>query len=103
MTCDSLFVLLLQVPYWQHFNTIFFYLQCYRKVLAIDPTNQKALHNLCVVHFERQDFVVAERCFVHTLTVHPDVNYIRHHLDVVRNILRHGQRRVFNHLANPFS
>ncbi|GIY08266.1 protein O-mannosyl-transferase Tmtc3 [Caerostris extrusa] len=36
--------------------------ECYRKVLKIDPVNQKALHNLCVLHFERQDFATAERC-----------------------------------------
>lgn len=84
-------------------HRFFFLFQCYRKVLAINPTNQKALHNLCVVHFERQDFEAAERCFVHTLSVHPDVTYIRHHLDIVRNILSHGQRSVFGRLANPFS
>ncbi|XP_054714335.1 protein O-mannosyl-transferase TMTC3-like [Uloborus diversus] len=77
--------------------------ECYRKALKIDPSNQKALHNLCVVHFERQDYETAERCFVHTLTVHPDVSYIRHHLEVVRTILKQGHSTVFGHLAAPHS
>ncbi|GFT46833.1 protein O-mannosyl-transferase TMTC3 [Nephila pilipes] len=77
--------------------------ECYRKVLQLDPTNQKAHHNICVVHFERQDYERAEQCFVQLLSVHPDVSYIRNHLDVVRNILKQGQNSVFGHLAVPQS
>ncbi|GFR19311.1 protein O-mannosyl-transferase TMTC3, partial [Trichonephila clavata] len=75
--------------------------KCYKKVLKLDPANQKALHNLCVLHFERQDFETAERCFVHTLTIHPGVPYIRDHLNIVRSILQ-GQKRVLEHLV-PYS
>ncbi|GFV32844.1 transmembrane and TPR repeat-containing protein 3 [Trichonephila clavipes] len=75
---------------------------CYKKVLKLDPANQKALHNRCVLHFERQDFETAERCFVHTLTIHPGVPYIRDHLNIVRSILQQGQKRVLEHLV-PYS
>ncbi|XP_055934586.1 protein O-mannosyl-transferase Tmtc3-like [Argiope bruennichi] len=73
--------------------------ECYRKVLKIDPENQKALHNLCVLHFERQDFAMAERCLTHTLSLHPTVPYIRQHLQVVRNILKQDSESVFGHMA----
>ncbi|GFR06434.1 protein O-mannosyl-transferase Tmtc3 [Trichonephila clavata] len=73
--------------------------ECYKKVLKIDPVNQKALHNLCVLHFERQDFAMAERCLSHTLSLHPTVPYIRQHLQVVRNILKQGSDNVFGHMA----
>ncbi|GFS42322.1 protein O-mannosyl-transferase TMTC3 [Nephila pilipes] len=73
--------------------------ECYKKVLKIDPVNQKALHNLCVLHFERQDFAMAERCLSHTLSLHPTVPYIRQHLQVVRNILKQGSDSVFGHMA----
>ncbi|GFS71871.1 protein O-mannosyl-transferase TMTC3 [Trichonephila clavipes] len=77
--------------------------ECYWKVLQLDPTNQKAHHNICVVHFERQDYEKAEQCFAQLLSIHPNVSYIRHHLDVVRNILKQGQSNVFGHLAVPQS
>ncbi|GFY46129.1 protein O-mannosyl-transferase Tmtc3, partial [Trichonephila inaurata madagascariensis] len=77
--------------------------ECYWKVLQFDPTNQKAHHNICVVHFERQDYEKAEQCFVQLLSIHPNVSYIRQHLDVVRNILKQGQSNVFGHLAVPQS
>ncbi|XP_015925540.2 protein O-mannosyl-transferase TMTC3 [Parasteatoda tepidariorum] len=77
--------------------------ECYRKVLKLDSSNQKAQHNLCVVHFERQDFKRAESCFAHTLSVHPDVQYIQQHLDIVRNILSEGQKSVLEHFSNPHS
>ncbi|GIY13968.1 protein O-mannosyl-transferase TMTC3 [Caerostris darwini] len=76
--------------------------KCYKRVLKIDPANQKALHNLCVLHFQRQDYEVAERCFVHTLTLYPGVSYIRDHLDIVRSILQQGRNQVFEHLV-PYS
>ncbi|KAG8201522.1 hypothetical protein JTE90_011197 [Oedothorax gibbosus] len=72
--------------------------ECYRKVLQTDPVNQKALHNLCVLHFERQDFATAERCLSHTLSLHPTVPYIRQHLEVVRNILKQGPD-ILGHLG----
>ncbi|XP_055935990.1 protein O-mannosyl-transferase TMTC3-like isoform X1 [Argiope bruennichi] len=78
--------------------------KCYQRVLKLDPTNQKALHNLCVLHFEREDFETAERCFVHTLTLHPSVRYIQDHLDVVRSILRQERKKVvLEHLMTPYS
>ncbi|XP_054720703.1 protein O-mannosyl-transferase Tmtc3-like [Uloborus diversus] len=82
-----------------HFKNLDVAEECYSKVLEIDHTNQKALHNLCVLHFERQDFAMAERCLTHTLALHPSVPYIRQHLQVVRNILKQGPDRVFGHLA----
>lgn len=77
----------------------FYYLQCYSKVLKINPTNQKALHNLCVLHFERQDFAMAERCLTNTLALYPSVPYIRQHLQVVRNILKKGPENMLGQLA----
>ncbi|KAG8199948.1 hypothetical protein JTE90_006195 [Oedothorax gibbosus] len=77
--------------------------KCYNKVLELDPSNQKAQHNLCVLHFERQDFESAERCFIQTLTLHPDVPYIQQHLEIVRSILRQHQSRTLEHLAAPYS
>ncbi|GIX87372.1 protein O-mannosyl-transferase TMTC3 [Caerostris darwini] len=77
--------------------------ECYMKVLQLDASNQKAHHNLCVVYFERQDYEKAEHCFVNILSMHPDVTYIQHHLDVVRNILKQGQSNVFGHLGGPQS
>ncbi|XP_055946198.1 protein O-mannosyl-transferase Tmtc3-like [Argiope bruennichi] len=77
--------------------------ECYRKVLQLDTGNQKAHHNLCVVFFERQDYERAEKCFVHILSMHPDVSYIQDHLEVVRNILKKGQNSVFRHLGGPQS
>ncbi|XP_071036207.1 protein O-mannosyl-transferase Tmtc3 [Parasteatoda tepidariorum] len=76
--------------------------ECYSKVLKIDPVNQKALHNLCVLHFERQEFAMAERCLSHTLSLHPTVPYIRQHLQVVRNILQQGPDSVFGQMAASY-
>ncbi|XP_035233314.1 protein O-mannosyl-transferase TMTC3-like, partial [Stegodyphus dumicola] len=77
--------------------------ECYRKVLRLDPNNQKASHNICVVHFERQQFEIAEKCFAETLTQHPNVSYIRNHLEVVRSIIRQGQSTMFGHLTTSHS
>ncbi|XP_035219189.1 protein O-mannosyl-transferase Tmtc3-like [Stegodyphus dumicola] len=77
--------------------------ECYRHVLKLEPTNEKALHNLCVVYFERQDYETAEECFLQTLAIYPGVSYIRHHLDVVRNILKEGHNRIFDHLTASHS
>lgn len=59
-------------------------LQCYRRILELEPDNVQALHNLCVVAVERGKLEIAEECLTRAAALAPHENYIQRHLAVVR-------------------
>ncbi|KAH3739013.1 protein O-mannosyl-transferase TMTC3-like isoform X2 [Dreissena polymorpha] len=73
--------------------------ECFQKVIAAEPHNVEAQHNLCVVHVERGDLIQAEKCltFVHELS--PKEEYIVRHLNIVRSKLNDAIRQRQAELA----
>ncbi|XP_029457518.1 protein O-mannosyl-transferase TMTC3 isoform X2 [Rhinatrema bivittatum] len=59
--------------------------RCFEKILEMDPDNVQGKHNLCVVYFEEQDLLKAEKCLVETLALAPHEEYIHRHLSIVRS------------------
>ncbi|XP_030069609.1 protein O-mannosyl-transferase TMTC3 isoform X2 [Microcaecilia unicolor] len=59
--------------------------KCFEKILELDPNNVQGKHNLCVVYFEEQDLLKAEKCLVETLALAPHEEYIQRHLSIVRS------------------
>nr|XP_033808175.1 protein O-mannosyl-transferase TMTC3 [Geotrypetes seraphini]XP_033808176.1 protein O-mannosyl-transferase TMTC3 [Geotrypetes seraphini]XP_033808177.1 protein O-mannosyl-transferase TMTC3 [Geotrypetes seraphini] len=59
--------------------------KCFETILELDPNNVQGKHNLCVVYFEEQDLLKAEKCLVETLALAPQEEYIHRHLSIVRN------------------
>ncbi|UYV70808.1 TMTC3 [Cordylochernes scorpioides] len=58
--------------------------QCYEKILALEPTNVQALHNLCVVFVERGVLNQAEQCLTRAVALAPNEVYIQKHLRIVQ-------------------
>ncbi|XP_062403453.1 protein O-mannosyl-transferase TMTC3 [Sardina pilchardus] len=58
---------------------------CFQRILSMDPTNVQGKHNLCVVYFEERDLLRAEQCLQETLAMAPQEEYVRRHLNIVRN------------------
>jgi tetratricopeptide (TPR) repeat protein len=63
----------------------YFYLQCYKRILQLDPENIQGLHNLCVVYVERGNLVRAEACLTRAYRLAPNEEYVLRHLNVVRS------------------
>ena len=58
--------------------------KCYRRILAIDPDNVQANHNLCVVMVEAGDLVNARLCLERVAQMAPDSEgYVHTHLQIV--------------------
>lgn len=62
-------------------------LQCYERILAVDPGNVQGLHNLCVVYVERGELTAAESCLSRAHVMAPHEDYILRHLKIVRTRL----------------
>lgn len=75
---------LLCEEYFNNTRWRWFCLQCYKKILELEPENVQGLHNLCVVYVERGNLLEAENCLqrVHNLAPHED--YIIKHLQIVQ-------------------
>ncbi|UYV70810.1 TMTC3 [Cordylochernes scorpioides] len=58
--------------------------ECYEKILALEPTNVQALHNLCVVFVERGVLNQAEQCLTRAVALAPNEVYIQKHLRIVQ-------------------
>jgi tetratricopeptide (TPR) repeat protein len=61
------------------------YLQCYKRILQLDPENIQGLHNLCVVYVERGNLLRAEACLTRAYRLAPNEEYVLRHLNVVRS------------------
>lgn len=59
-------------------------LQCYDKIIKLEPDNVQALHNLCVVYVERGKLIAAEDCLKHVVRIAPHQEYISRHLQYVQ-------------------
>lgn len=59
-------------------------MQCYQRILTLDPENVQGLHNLCVVYVERGDLLRAEKCFIRASQLAPHEEYIVRHLKIVQ-------------------
>ncbi|XP_051787402.1 LOW QUALITY PROTEIN: protein O-mannosyl-transferase TMTC3 [Erpetoichthys calabaricus] len=66
--------------------------ECFQRILKIDPNNVQGKHNLCVVYFEEQELLEAEKCLVETLALAPHEEYIHRHLNIVRGKIAAGQQ-----------
>ena len=62
--------------------------KCYRRILAIDPDNVQANHNLCVVMVEAGDLVNARLCLERVAQMAPSSEgYVNKHLRIVEERL----------------
>ncbi|XP_064490379.1 protein O-mannosyl-transferase Tmtc3-like isoform X2 [Ornithodoros turicata] len=68
--------------------------ECYEKILLLDPANVQALHNLCVVHVERGELFLAEKCLLKAQSLAPQEGYIEKHLRIVRNRIYKYQQHM---------
>lgn len=59
-------------------------MQCYKRILRIDPINIQGLHNLCVVYVERGKLAQAQHCLQHAHQLAPNEDYILRHLKIVQ-------------------
>ena len=62
-----------------------YFLQCYRRILELDPENIQGLHNLCVVHVERGKLLEAQSCLEKAHQLAPGEDYVLKHLQIVQN------------------
>ncbi|XP_060080466.1 protein O-mannosyl-transferase TMTC3-like isoform X2 [Ylistrum balloti] len=53
-------------------------------VIALEPLNVQAHHNLCVVYVEKRDLFRAEKCLTRVHNMAPEEQYIFNHLQIVR-------------------
>ncbi|OQR69138.1 transmembrane and TPR repeat-containing protein [Tropilaelaps mercedesae] len=66
--------------------------ECYERILAVEPANVQAMHNLCVVYVNSGRLDVAERCLVEVQKRAPKEGYVQKHLHVVRKRLENLRR-----------
>lgn len=59
-------------------------MQCYKRILQLDPENIQGLHNLCVVYVERGELVRAEKCLARAHLMAPHEDYVLRHLKIVQ-------------------
>lgn len=59
-------------------------MQCYKRILQLDPVNIQGLHNLCVVYVERGKLAKAQECLQHAHQLAPTEDYILRHLQIVQ-------------------
>ncbi|CAB4055299.1 TMTC [Lepeophtheirus salmonis] len=63
--------------------------KCYRRILSLEPNNVQGLHNLCVVMVEAGDLSQAHSCLLEAYKLAPSEDYIRKHLTIVEERLKH--------------
>jgi tetratricopeptide (TPR) repeat protein len=78
-------LILLGDIYTNHLKQLDMAEACYRRILAVDPTNVQGQHNLCVIMVEKGNLAEAERCLVTALGLAPHETYIQRHLGIVRS------------------
>jgi protein O-mannosyl-transferase len=64
-----------------------FSIQCYIKILQLDPENIQGLHNLCVVYVERGLLAKAYACLNEAHKLAPSEDYIVKHIQIVESRL----------------
>lgn len=62
-------------------------LQCYKRILQLDPVNIQGLHNLCVVYVERGFLAKAYACLHEAHALAPQEDYIIKHLQIIETRL----------------
>lgn len=62
-------------------------LQCYKRILQLDPVNIQGLHNLCVVYVERGFLAKAYACLHEAHKLAPTEDYIIKHLQIIETRL----------------
>lgn len=62
-------------------------LQCYKRILQLDPVNIQGLHNLCVVYVERGFLAKAHACLHEAHKLAPTEDYIIKHLQIIETRL----------------
>lgn len=62
-------------------------MQCYKRILQLDPVNIQGLHNLCVVYVERGLLAKAHACLNEAHKLSPTEDYIIKHLQIVESRL----------------
>lgn len=72
----------------------FYYFQCYRRILQLDPENVQGLHNLCVVFVERGNLRKAEACLKEAHKLAPKEDYIIRHLKIVQQRLYQSNAKM---------
>lgn len=63
------------------------FLQCYKRILQLDPVNIQGLHNLCVVYVERGLLAKAFACLHEAHKLAPNEDYIVKHLQIIETRL----------------
>ena len=63
-------------------------MQCYKRILELDPENIQGFHNLCVVHVERGKLLEAQSCLEEAHKLAPGEDYILKHLQIVQNRIK---------------
>lgn len=66
---------------------MFVNLQCYKRILQLDPIYIQGLHNLCVVYVERGRMAQAQACLSHAYQLAPHEDYILKHLQIIESRL----------------
>ena len=66
-------------------------MQCYKRILQLDPENIQGLHNLCVVYVERGNLLRAEACLTRAHRLAPNEDYVLRHLNIVQSRINKHQ------------
>lgn len=86
-----------------NFNLLSFFLQCYKRILQLDPVNVQGLHNLCVVYVERGKLAKAQECMLHVRQLAPTEDYILRHLQIVQTRIAKLMRSAGNSLEKEIA
>ena len=65
--------------------------ECYKTIVAIDPTHVQGHHNLCVVMVEQGNLHSALECLKHVLRLAPEEDYILRHIKIVETRIRSSE------------
>ena len=68
--------------------------RCFSRAFELDPKNDQALHNLCVVFVERDQLDEAKNCLEKVLKMTPHVAYVRRHLQIVLSRIESRKRNT---------
>lgn len=65
--------------------------ECYKAIVAIDPTHVQGHHNLCVVMVEQGNLHSALECLKQVLRLAPEEDYILRHIKIVETRIRSSE------------
>ena len=65
--------------------------ECYKAIVAIDPTHVQGHHNLCVVMVEQGHLKPALECLKDVLALAPNEDYILRHMKIVESRIRSSE------------